>query len=377
VTQPKEAGLADFVVGDPVRFQNLIVFPVASRVPRNEDRYLTLDEGLKAGTVQVFEIGAEPDADGRPAAGSVPRTANENPFSNGQQESADVNRLMVLNRSNKPLYLMPGDIIYGGEQDRTIGEEAIIPPGKKPVAIEVFCVEQGRWASREDAETSEALDRLASSSGQPLDAKTRQKLAKEAKQGKFVAHAGSLTKGGRAAVQEGKGQQEVWKKVGEANANSGAQSQSDAFTANYTSPQVLKQLQAYVKALERPVGNHRQVVGAIAAINGKVEAVDVFQSTPLFQKIWPKLLKSHALDAFDVARKPDAKRTCTLSDAKQFLRTAMQATVEKKSNGQGGLVVTKRDSEKVMSFSAGMGGMGMGGMGGGFGESVHSSGFTK
>ncbi len=31
VVQPAEAGLADFVVGDPVRFQNLTVFPVASR----------------------------------------------------------------------------------------------------------------------------------------------------------------------------------------------------------------------------------------------------------------------------------------------------------------------------------------------------------
>jgi hypothetical protein len=85
VAEPKGAGLADFVIGDPVRFQNLTVFPVASRLPRNEDRYLTLDEGLKAGTVQVFEVGAEPGADGRPAAGSAPRTTNENPFSNGQQ----------------------------------------------------------------------------------------------------------------------------------------------------------------------------------------------------------------------------------------------------------------------------------------------------
>ena len=161
---------------------------------------------------------------------------------------------MVLNRSDKPLYLMPGEIIYGGQQDRTIGEEAIIPPGKKPVAIEVFCVEQGRWAAREDAETSEALDRLAGSSGQPLDAKARQKLAEEAKQGKFVAHAGSLNKGGRAAVQEGKGQQEVWDKVGEANASSGVRSRSDAFTANYTDPKVLKQLQAYVEALQSTRG---------------------------------------------------------------------------------------------------------------------------
>ncbi len=282
---------------------------------------------------------------------------------------------MVLNRSDKPLYLMPGEIIYGGQQDRTIGEEAIIPPGKKPVAIEVFCVESGRWAAREEAETSQALERLAGSSDQPLDAKARQKLAEDAKKGKFVAHAGSLNKNGRAAVQEGKGQQEVWKKVGEANASSGAVSPSDAFTANYTNPQVLKQLQAYVTAVEQPVAKRQQVVGAIVAINGKAEAVDVFQSTPLFRKVWPKLLKSHALDAFDVAREPDAEKACTPSEAGEFLRTAMQATVEKKSTSQGGLVVTKRNSEKVISFSAGFGAMG--GMGGGFGDSVHSSGYKK
>ena len=65
--------------------------------------------------------------------------------------------------------------------------------------------------------------------------------------------------------------------------------------------------------------------------------------------------------------------------AQEFLRTAMQATVQKQNKTQGGLVVTKRDSEKVMSFSAGAeGGMGMGGMGGGgFGGGVHSSGYKK
>ncbi len=191
--QPAEAGFGDFIVGDPVRCQNLTVFPVTSKVPKNEDRYLTLDEGLKSGEVQIFEVGAVPGAARRPAFDS----------------SASVNRLMLLNRSDKPLYLMPGDVIYGGQQDRTIGEEAVIPPGKKPVAIQVFCVEHGRWSARDDSETSQALVRLAAPSAQPLDAKARQKLAEEAKQGKFVAHAGSLSKGGRAAVQEGKGQQEV------------------------------------------------------------------------------------------------------------------------------------------------------------------------
>jgi hypothetical protein len=440
----KEAGLGDFVIGEPIRYKNLTIFPVSSKVPRNEDRYLTLDEGLKAGTVQVFEVGAQraaapnaarqtqtvqrparrttsatsqtaagspenttrgqakrpprtnadDDPFGEPPAEQPPQTANrapavrqqvpqaaarqvagDDPFGGDEQPGADVNGLMIVNLSDKPLYIMPGEIIYGGQQDRTIGEEAIIPPSKTPVKVSVYCVESGRWAMREVTETAVALERLADSSGRPLDAKARQKLAEEAKQGKFVAHAGSLNKGGRAAVQAGKGQSEVWSKVGQTNASSGAVTASDAFTANYTDPKVLKQLQTYIDACQPSVATHKQVVGAIVAVNGKVEAVDVFQSTPLFQRLWPKLLKSHALDALAVAGEKGAEKPSTPRDATEFLRSAMQAGVAKTTNSQGGLVVTKRDSEKVMSFSAGTGAMG--GMGGGFGGSVHSSGYSK
>jgi len=281
---------------------------------------------------------------------------------------------MLLNKSDKPLYLMPGEVIYGGQQNRTIAVEAIIPPGKKPVAIEVFCVEQGRWAARANEETAQAVARLADSSAPAPDAKTREKLAEEAKHGKFVAHAGSLSKAGRAAVQEAQDQGEVWSKVGQANAAAANESPSSDFAANYTDPKALKQLQSYIDAMQAPVANGKQVVGAIVAVNGIVEAVDVFQSTPLFQKLWPKLLKAHALDALAGASDKEVKKQATVDDARKFLSAAIEAGVAKKSNSPGGLVVTKRDSEKVMSFSAGMGGMG-----GGFGDAdaVHSSGYKK
>jgi len=56
----------------------------------------------------------------------------------------------------------------------------------------------------------------------------------------------------------------------------------------------------------------------------------------------------------------------------------MQAEVAKTATTPGGLAITKRESPGVMSFSTGESrGMGMGGMGGGFGDAVHSSGFSK
>ncbi len=46
------------VVGPSVTFANLTLFPISSRTARAEDRLLTLDEGLAAGTVEIREIGA-------------------------------------------------------------------------------------------------------------------------------------------------------------------------------------------------------------------------------------------------------------------------------------------------------------------------------
>ena len=269
---------------------------------------------------------------------------------------------------------MPGELVYGGKQDRCMAEETIIIADGKPVKIKVYCVEHGRWNSRMAAEAADDLTALKRSSGETVDKEKLQQLLAETKKGKFVASAGSLNKEGRIAVQEGKGQSEVWDKVGKTNAAAGNLSSSGDFTANYTRAVDPQQLQAYVKELQEPVANHPQVVGAIVAINGKVEAVDIFQSTPLFQKIWPKLLKSHALDAL-TAPMPKTKTECSVEDAEKFLQTAMHTGEEQKSKTQGGLTVTKRDSPSVVSFSVQEKDAQQSTAG--FGGAVHSSGYSK
>ena len=72
----------------------------------------------------------------------------------------EVNRLLVVNDSDKPLYLMPGEMIVGGSQDRAIGEEMTIAPTGKPVPIDVFCVEHGRWGIRDAGQATRVLASL-------------------------------------------------------------------------------------------------------------------------------------------------------------------------------------------------------------------------
>ncbi len=350
--------LADFVVGQPIRHKNLAIFPICSRLPRDEDRFITLDEGLAAGMVEIFEVGADGariDAAARDAQSEEDqeppeeRSDQQLPAQQPERVAAEVNRLMVLNRSDKPLYLMPGEVIVGGYQDRTIAREGIICSSDKPVPIDAYCVEHGRWSGRGQSQTAVVLLSLA---GDAIDEEAVNRLSAQADSGKFVASAGNLGKKGRLAVQADKSQSAVWNQVDLANAMANVQTSSGTFTANYADADVINRIKAYHDELKEQVAEQKQVVGVIVAVNGKVEAVDVFESTPLFKKLWPKLLKSYALDAANVADAKEADKVCTLEAANDFLTTAVEADVEAKTEGEGGLVVTRRSARGVVSFSA-------------------------
>lgn len=353
----------DFFIGEPLRYENLAVFPIRTQVAKNDDRFITLDEGLKAGTVEVMEVGA------RPAANESAESADNDPLADvvDQVVVGDVNHLHVVNKSDKPLYLMPGEIIVGGKQDRCIASETIVEANSQPVSVEVYCVEHGRWHRRNAAE----FGYVASALLEDVADSRAAELAQEAAKGKFVASAGNLSKKARYSVQASAGQSRVWEEVGLANAANGNVMSSDAFTGNYTQKDVREKLDPYVQQLQGPVAEIDGIVGVVVAINGKVEMVDVYESTPLFKKLWPKLLKGYALDAIAVAREDNASKVCERAEAKAFLDGAREAGVEK-TDEKGGLVVTARSSPDVMSFSADM----AGGMGG-FGGSVHSAGYGR
>ena len=177
-----------------IQFQNLTIFPVVSNVPRDDDRFITLDEGIRAQTVQVVEVGgiaragqvtasnADPFGEPLPEDDELPAVIADDPF--GDQPGRvngcpTVNRVLVVNRSEKPLYLMPGETIVGDQQDRTLAEEMLIPPGGKPVEVPVFCVEHGRWAHRSAGQTAMLAARLEFSNNAALVVESFAPLADE------------------------------------------------------------------------------------------------------------------------------------------------------------------------------------------------------
>jgi hypothetical protein len=396
------ATVEGFVIGAPIRYANLTIFPLSSPTPRTEDRFITLDAGLKAGTVTIMEQGSDAAVAAFAAAKETPTTVATAPVSSNETPAvaanpiaddiasfgADVNQLLVVNQSDKTLYLMPGEIIVGGQQDRAIGKEYVIAPGKKPVPIEVFCVEQGRWQDASIAETTRLQEAAQSQSaaGGSVVVYPAADLLLEVTKGKFVGSVGNVGREARIAVQGAKDQGKVWERVAATNDRSSVQSGSGAFTVNYTDDESTDRLEPYLKALQDPIAAGPQIVGVLTAVNGRMDTIDVFESTPLFLKLWPKLLKSYALDAANEAEPDRLAATCDREEAEKFLRK-MAAAQLTETNADADLVSSTHSTDDVIRFSVHQksepteasggamgGGMGGGGGGGYFGGAIHSGG---
>src|SRR4029077_10273059 len=113
-------------------------------------QFLTLDEGIRSGEVQVMERGN---------LGSMIRHL---PPGRPYTDSAQVNQLVLVNNSKRPLILLAGEVVTGGKQDRVVGKDRIVPAESDPVDLAVFCVEHGRWI-----ESSTKFDTHASVMLQP------------------------------------------------------------------------------------------------------------------------------------------------------------------------------------------------------------------
>jgi hypothetical protein len=190
--QPSQGPHRDWRIGSPVSFDNLTVFPVLSYQAASGDDFITLDEGLRSRKVVITELGA----DGRSHRLRSRRRIDDN---------AEVNRLAVTNSSGKKLILIAGEMIIGGKQDRIVGHDCILEATAKPVPIDVFCVEHGRWSGSENFGQSRSV---GSSRGDGVDSSRAETV---------TVSAGAMAMPNmREKAQAKKSQTEVWNTVAEA-----------------------------------------------------------------------------------------------------------------------------------------------------------------
>ena len=277
---------AGYKVLDPIRHGNLTVFPVVAAKSYPTGEFLTLDEGLRSGEVVVTE------------AGSVQGLVRRHAVTGMRHDGAEVNRLVLVNNSKRPLLLLAGEIVTGGKQDRVIGKDRIVPAESDPIDLSVFCVEPGRWvASSEHFGASEAM---YGGSGAGKAAPPMAIMAQPSVRAKAMAD-----KDQSAVWAEVRKQQaaETVVVAGAAPRVATELGQTTSYARVMENEAVKKQVDAVAKPIEENYQSlirqlrDRNAVGVVVAVNGRIIWADVFASTELLAKYWPKLVRSYASEA--------------------------------------------------------------------------------
>ncbi|HEX5705182.1 MAG TPA: DUF6569 family protein [Pyrinomonadaceae bacterium] len=243
------------------------------------------------------------------------------------RETREVSRLTIQNISTEDVYVQAGDIVKGGAQDRMLVVDLILPPKSPQVPIEAFCVESGRWSQR----GNEASTVFSSSSNSVA--------SREVKLAAKVKSSQSEVWREVSVVQD-----KLSKNVGAVVANEASPSSLQLTLENKS---VQKTTDDYLKALSSIVNGKPDVIGYVFAINGKVNSADVYASSALFKKLWPKLLKASAIEAVGELRgnqkfdAPKPEEVHSLLD---------DSGVEKQKDVSSRVQVITRDSAGKVSF---------------------------
>jgi hypothetical protein len=298
----------DYKILAPITHGDLTIFPVVSTKVHDTSDFITLDEGTRSGDVVVTEVG------------NLHSTMQRRPNQIHPYGGAQVNRLVLVNNSKHPLILLAGEVVTGGKQDRVVGKDRIVPAESDPVDLSVFCVEHGRWT-----ETSAKFDTHASVMLQPtvrmkaMADQDQQKVWDEVGRSrtqmsaKVLAAPPAPTTGGGAGVGAGSGG--IAYSVRELDS-----------TTSYAKARENKAVQAQVESITEPMRKsyesvikqlrNQNAIGVVVAVKGHIVWADMFASSALLGKYWPKLLDSYATEALTAS---GAQSETSIKEAQRFL----------------------------------------------------------
>lgn len=298
VEKESDSQINDHSISGPYAYKNLSVYLIHAKTGNGNGKFMILEDALKQKKAVVSETGT-------------------------------VNTLVIENVSDDVyVYIQAGDIVRGGKQDRTLGCDYVIPPGTGKTPISSFCVESGRWQKR----GNEKADEFSVSS-------------------KVLP-----SKGLKLAANHSRSQHRVWNEVNiiqnklSSNLGKSVKSQRSASSLELTldNADVRKAVQEYLDALGHIIDNKKDVVGFAYAINGKVEGADLYSSSGLFRKLWPKLLEAGSVEAIAEIDQAEEFTAPGIKSVRALLNTEQDAKVSEKQINEQVKFVTRQSKGKIV-----------------------------
>ncbi|MBX2890353.1 MAG: hypothetical protein KF734_05460 [Saprospiraceae bacterium] len=253
---PTPHGLRLSVQNSPEwEFQNLRIYPILADAALLEKhaglRHLkTLAEGMKTPGFRITEL---------------------KQF--GRSVEPRVNALTVQNKSGEPIFIMSGDVVTGGNQDRVIAQDQVVM-ARTVRNIEVFCVEQGRWHFNDPTATEDEKRIFA-----------------------FKGYYNVASPQVREAVQRTGNQEEVWSAVAKVTSSNSAVSGTKTYAALETAQESKAKRDAYIRYFDGKPEHLTNMVGMVVVCGDRVLGVDIFGHPDLFRRKFEPLLHGYATEA--------------------------------------------------------------------------------
>jgi hypothetical protein len=229
-------------VGEPLSYRTVTVFPLTLRGGENAN-VATLDQALAQKWLTIQE-----------------------------KETPSVPSLQIRNTGQRPVFLMTGEILLGGKQNRIVKEDVLLPAESGLVDVPVYCGEQHRWEDGKQA---------------------------------FRA-AGSMAGGAvRGLAVRAAPQIEVWESIDAQLGAAKVEAPTRSYQAIYDDREATRVSSEAVERLRpRPL---RETVGLVVFSRGGVVSADLFSDPELLAQLWNKIVQSHAVDEFIVRRPSEEK----------------------------------------------------------------------
>lgn len=231
-----ENALTDLVrrveIGTPYSYRGLTVYPLNLRPHERLPDLYTLDEALARGDLTIREKGD----------GQVPL-------------------VWVRNEARRQVFMMTGEILLGGKQNRVIRDDVLLPARSDFVDVPVYCSEQRRW------EGGDGVFKASPSMSAPA---LREMAAKAASQ------------------------DSIWQAIDGRLEQAEVRSGTRSYQAYYEDNEVRRGLDECVRKF-RPCCT-RATVGCVVVCGDRILGADLFSDADLFGRLWDKIVRSYASD---------------------------------------------------------------------------------
>lgn len=276
VPRAVERIIDNIYVGDPRHDRGLSVFPLEYRGRLPDQDVRTFDEAARHGWLEIDE-----------------------------RDNPEVSVVMIRNTGRRPVFIMNGEIISGGRQNRIIRDDILLEPRSWPTPVPVYCVEQERW---------------------------------EGPYAKFTSAKSAASPALRGKAMAGEPQAAIWSEVDEQHRAAKVSSRTRDYQRLYEDREVAKEIGAFTDRIVSFLP--RNMIGLAVMRGGRIVGIDIFGSADMCSALKEKLIRSYAVE--NLKYRSYDKRAPDKDEIRRALQQALHADYSARNTPGAGEFLTIR-----------------------------------